>query len=462
MTEKMTEKKSIAQIIADFTLGLKYEDIPKEVISYAKLLLIDTLGCAEAAIDQPHAKQIFEAVTKKESMPEATLWGTDQKVDLDDAVIYNGCLIHGLDYDDTHALAITHPSSSVATAGLTVGEYLDKNGKEIITAMIAGYEVLLRLGSYANGALHDRGFHPTGCLAAFSSACIAGKLMEVNRTELCNALGICGSQAAAILEFLNDGTDVKKIHPGWAVHSALYALEFAKCGFTGPEKVFEGVQGYFNAHIGRREGMDKIFSDFGMRWYTNEIAFKFYPVCHWLHGFNDILFDLEKKHNFGGNDIESLECIIDERVNAVGYAAPDKLRPATEYHQRFSLYYTIAMAAYKGRLGPQEINIKYMDDPGLLEMIDRVKITVDPDAYVPGAFPAQLRVTLKDGRKFYGSQPYEIGNRKNPAKRENVLRKYYDNTLDYIGEEKAEDIVNRVDCIEAEVNMDNIFNDLAR
>lgn len=458
----MTIEKTISQKIADFTLALKYEDIPKEVVSYAKLLLIDTLGCAEAAIDQPHAKQLFEAVTKKESLPEATLWGTDLKVDLDDAVIYNGSLIHGLDYDDTHALAITHPSSSVAAAGLTIGEYLNKDGKDIITAMIVGYEVLLRLGSYANGGLHDRGFHPTGCISAFSSACIAGKLMGVSHEELCNALGICGSQAASILEFLNDGTDVKKIHPGWAIHSALYALDFAKYGFTGPEKVFEGVQGYFTAHIGRTEGIEEVFSDFGERWYTSEIAFKFYPVCHWLHGFNDILFEMEKDNDFDGTDIETLECIIDERVSAVGYAAPDKLRPATEYHQRFSLFYTIAMAAYKGRLGPREIDSKHMEDQGLLDMIDRVKITVDADAYVPGAFPAQLRVTLKDGREFYGSQPYEVGNKKNPAKRENVLRKYYDNTTDYIGDEKANAIVDSVDAIETVEAMKRIFDNMIR
>lgn len=160
------EKKSISEIIAEFVLNLKYEDIPEEVVAYAKLLLIDSLGCAEAAIDEPHAKALFEAVTHKDGHDEATLWGTKLKADLDDAVIYNGSLIHGLDYDDTHALAITHPSSSVATAGLTIGEYLNKSGKEIITAMIAGYEVILRLGSYANGGLHDRAFHPTGCLNA--------------------------------------------------------------------------------------------------------------------------------------------------------------------------------------------------------------------------------------------------------------------------------------------------------
>lgn len=454
------EQISISKKISEFTLGLKYEDIPKEVVDYAKLLMIDSFGCAVASTDQPHAQRIMSAIGKMNNSGEATLWGSDKKVSMENAVLYNGSLIHGLDYDDTHALAITHPSSSVVTAGITIGEALGKTGEEIMTAIIAGYEVLLRLGSFANGRLHDRGFHPTGCISAFSSACIVGKMMGVTDEELRNALGLCGSQAAAILEFLNDGTDVKKLHPGWAIHSALYSLAFAKEGYTGPVAVLEGIQGYFQAHIGTVEGIEEVFSDFGKRWYTSEIAFKFYPVCHWLHGFNDILFKMEEDNNFTGEDIETLECIIDERVKAVGYVSPDKLRPATEYHQRFSLFYTIAMAAHKGRLGPVEINMDHMKDQGLLDMIDRVKITVDPKADVPGHFPAQLRVTLKDGREFYGSQPYEVGSKKNPAKKEDVLRKYYANTDDFIKREQADQIVQDVEKVHSLESVDGIISAL--
>ena len=450
-------KMVISNKIADFTLNLKYEDIPKEVVDYARLLMIDSFGCALAALHQPHAKQVFSVLSQKPAVEQATLWGSTKKVEMDDAVLYNGSLIHGLDYDDTNAYGIVHPSSSVVTAGITVGEALGKSGKEIMTAIIAGYEVLLRIAGFTRGRLHDRGFHPTGCCNAFSSACIAGKLMGVTHDQLCNALGMCGSQAAAILEFLRDGSDIKKLHPGWGVHCALYDLEFAKAGYTGPVEVLEGKQGYMLAHIGTMEGIEEYFNDFGERWWTTEVAFKFYPVCHWLHGFNDILFKLEAENGFDGKDIEQLECIIDERVNRVGYATPDKLRPATEYHQRFSLFYTMAMAAYKGRLGPKEINIKHMEDPGLLEMIDRIKITVDPDADVPGHFPAQLRVTLKDGRTFYGSQPYEVGCKENPASREHVLRKYYNNTIEVIGKECADRIVDDVDHIENLINIQDMI-----
>ncbi len=450
----------LSKKITDFALGLKYEDIPPDVVDYAKMLMIDSLGCAVAAVDQPHAKQIFRVLSRKPAVEQATLWGCGKKIETDDAVLYNGALIHGLDYDDTNGYGIVHPSSSVVTAALTVGEALDKSGKDIITAAIVGYEVLLRIAGFTHGRLHDRGFHPTGCCNAFSSACIAGKLMGVTPEQLQNALGMCGSQAAAILEFLRDGTDIKKLHPGWGVHAALYDLAFAQEGFTGPREVLEGQQGFFLAHIGTIDGVEEFFNDFGKRWWTKEIAFKFYPVCHWLHGFNDILFKLEKENHFGADDIEELEPIIDERVWRVGYATPDKLRPATEYHQRFSLYYTMAMAAYKGRLGPREINAKYMEDPGLLRMIDRVKVTVDPAADVPGHFPAQLRVRLKDGRSFYGSQPYEVGSPENPASREHVLRKYYDNVTDFIGRKQADQLVADVDRIETLPNAAGIIRDM--
>ena len=451
----------LSKKIVDFALGLKYEDIPEDVIAYAKLLMIDSLGVSLACLDQPHAKQIYSVLSQKPAVPQATLWGSKVKVEADDAVLYNGSLIHGLDYDDTNGHGIVHPSSSVVNCGLTVGEVLGKSGKDILTAIIVGYEVLLRIAGFTNGRLHDRGFHPTGCCNAFSSACIAGKLMGVTPEQLMNTLGMCGSQAAAILEFLRDGTDIKKLHPGWGVHSALYDLEFAKAGFTGPIEVLEGKQGYFLAHIGTIDGVDEYFDDFGKRWWTKEIAFKFYPVCHWLHGFNDILRKMEKEHNFGADDIEILEPIIDERVERVGYATPDKLHPATEYHQRFSLFYTMAMFAYKGRLGPKEINAKHMQDQGLLDMIDRVKVTVDPAAYVPGHFSAQLRVHLKDGRTFFGSQPYEKGSPENPATREDVLTKYYDNATEVVGKDKADEIVGCVDHLEQLPNVNEIIASMA-
>ncbi len=451
-------KPTLSDKISRFSLNLKYEQIPKEIVSYAKLLLIDSIGCAIAAIGEDHSQRIFSVLSKKHSAEEASLWGSKIKVDMDDAVLYNGALIHGLDYDDTRALGIVHPSSSVVTCGLTVGEALQKNGRDVLTAMICGYEVLLRIAGFTHGRLHDRGFHPTGCCNAFSSAAIAGKLMGVTHEVLCNALGMCGSKAAAILEFLRDGSDIKKLHPGWGVHCALYDLAFAKEGYTGPKEVLEGKQGFMMAHIGTVTGIDTWFSDFGSKWHTGGIAFKFYPVCHWLHGFNDILFALQKEHSFGGDDIETLECIIDERVDRVGYATPDKLRPATEYHQRFSLFYTMGMAAYKGRLGPKEINIEHMKDEKLLEMIDRIKITVDPAADVPGHFPAQLRVTLKDGRSYYGSQPYEVGSKENPATREQVLTKYYDNTIEYLGLEKSKAIVDLVDDIEKCSNIKELLS----
>jgi len=453
---------NLSQKIADFTLNLKYEDIPPDVVAYAKLLMMDSLGVSLACLGQPHAEQIFRVLSQKRAVPEASLWGSRTKVEMDDAVLYNGSLIHGLDYDDTNGHGIVHPSSSVVTCGLTVGEALGKSGKEIITAIIVGYEVLLRIAGFTNGRLHDRGFHPTGCCNAFSSACIAGKLMGVTREQLLNTLGMCGSQAAAILEFLRDGTDIKKLHPGWGVHCALYDLAFAKAGFTGPIEVLEGQQGYFLAHIGTIEGVDEYFDDFGKRWWTKEIAFKFYPVCHWLHGFNDILRDMEREHGFGADDIEILEPIIDERVERVGYATPDKLRPATAYHQRFSLFYTMAMFAYKGRLGPKEIDEKHMQDQGLLDMIDRVKVTVDPAAYVPGHFSAQLRVHLKDGRCFFGSQPYEKGSPENPATREDVLRKYYENAVDVVGQEQADEIIGHVDHIEDMDTVDRLIGAMVK
>ena len=232
----MEKPKTISEQMAEFTLGLTYEDIPKDVIDHGKLLLTDTFGVAMACQDLDHAKAVKKTVLEMNSQKVCSLWGTDEKAMLADAILYNSCLIHGMDYDDTHVGAIIHPSAAVVSTAFTVGEMVGATGKQMLEAIVAGWEIIVRLGLAAKGRFHDVGYHGTGIASPFAAACVAAKLMGDTKETLVNALGICGSQAAAIQEFLHDGTWTKKIHPGWAAHSAVYALSLARNGYTGPDR----------------------------------------------------------------------------------------------------------------------------------------------------------------------------------------------------------------------------------
>jgi 2-methylcitrate dehydratase PrpD len=201
------------------------------------------------------------------------------KVRIADAALCNGTVIHGLDFDDTHTGAITHPSTSILSCAFAAGEKLGRSGAEILTAAVAAYEVIVRLGLAADGAFHDAGFHPTGILAPFAGVLAAGKLMHCSMEVIVNALGIAGSQAGTIMEFLHDGSWTKMMHPGWGALSAIYALKMAQAGFTGPKTVFEGQYGVFPVHLGTVGTLPEQLATLGKKWLTPDIAFKLIPAA---------------------------------------------------------------------------------------------------------------------------------------------------------------------------------------
>jgi 2-methylcitrate dehydratase PrpD len=417
--------QSLTERIADFTLSLQLDSVPKEVVEHGKLLLTDTFGVAMACAKMEHAVAIRRALLNFGSGQQCTLWGSMDKVQLADAILYNAGLIHGADYDDTHVGGIVHPSAAVVSTAVTVGEYVKASGKEILEAIIAGWEIITRLALAAKGRFHDLGYHGTGIVAPFASACVAVKLLKLSGETLVNAMGICGSQAAALQEFLRDGTWVKKLHPGWAGHSAIYALMMAKEGFTGPQKVLEGDFGMWKTHLGTLDGLEDEFSNLGIVWHTLEITFKMYPVCHMTHSFIDCMLALQREYGFTADDLASVECRIEPRCyHIVCEPRETKIRPQTDYMMRFSLPYVLAVAATHKRMSPWEIDMKYARNPKIQALMDKITCIADSSKSNPGYFPGWLQVTLKNGNVYTKSQLYELGAPQNPITKEAVVAKF--------------------------------------
>ena len=418
---------TISEKIAKFVKELWPEDVPTEVFEAAKAHMLDTVRVALLSGETaPTSAMIQKLAREKEERPECTLWGRQEKTSAAGAVLCNATVIHGLDFDDTHTGAIVHPSASVLAVALAIGEKLHKTGEEILLAAIAGYEVIVRLGLAADGQFHDHGFHPSGILAPFAGVCTAAKLMDLEEDVIVNACGIAGSQAGTIMEFLHDGSWVKMLHPGWGAFGAIYAVDCARAGFTGPRTVFEGQYGVFPTHIQNLGRLAEQIDTLGTAWLTPEIAFKLYPTCHHTHSFINVMTSLMETHRFSAADIRSMRAYGTPMcASQVCYPKEAKVRPETEYMMKFSLYYVLAITALRGSVTTEEIDLKYMNDPEVLEMIDRIEFVEDSSIAVPGHMPAKLEVTLKDGRTFSESQKYEKSARENPITLEDVIRKYH-------------------------------------
>lgn len=418
---------TISEKIARFVIELRMEDVPAEVFDAVKAHMLDTAGVALlSGKTAPTSSMIQTLVLEKGERPECTLWGRPEKTSAASAILCNATVIHGLDFDDTHTGAIAHPSASVLATALALGEKLHKSGEEILLAAVAGYETIVRLGLAADGKFHDNGFHPSGILAPFAGICVAAKLMDLEEETIVNALGIAGSQAGTIMEFLHDGSWVKMLHPGWGAFSAVYAVDCARAGFTGPRTVFEGQYGLFPVHIHGLGRLEEQIATLGRAWLTPEIAFKLYPTCHHTHSFINVMTALMDEHRFSAADIRSVRA-YGTPMCASQVCCPKevKVRPETEYMMKFSLYYVIAMTALHGGITTAEIDLKYMDDPQVLAMIDRIEFIEDPSIAVPGHMPAKLEVTLEDGRTFSKVQKYEKSAKENPITLQDVVGKYH-------------------------------------
>ncbi|WP_240419487.1 MmgE/PrpD family protein [Paenibacillus periandrae] len=453
--------RSLSEIIADFTLNFTLDAVPKEVQDYAKLMIIDSMGVAIASHHLEDTEIVRKVVTGFSGKLESTLWGTQQKVSMADAVLANGAMIHGLDYDDTHVAGVVHPSASVVSTALSVGEAVGADGKDMLSAIICGWEIIIRLALAAKGKFHDHGFHATGIVAPFASACVAAKLLKLPHNALVNALGICGSQAAALQQFLHDGSSVKKLHPGWASHSAIYALMMAKEGIRGPHKIFEGNYGLYASHLGTIEGVMEAFDDLGQTWRTTEISVKLYPCCHFIHSFIDCVKYLQEEHGFAVDEIQRIECRTEKRfAKVVCQPEEAKKRPVSDYAMRFSLPYIVSMAILKGNVSPMQIDMKYLDDEKVKQLIDKFDCITDETTHNVGHFPGWVKIMLKNGAEYLKIQKYERGAAENPISEYDVITKFRNNVSVHLDQERTERLMDKLKRFDQLANITELLNDL--
>ncbi len=455
------EMKTVSEKMAEFALHQKLTEIPHHIAGYGKLLLMDTFGVAMANRELEHAQAIRSVVMNWESIPASTLWGSKDKVQVSEAVLYNAGLIHGSDYDDTHVAGIVHPSAAVVSTAVAVGEALGASGEEIYGAILIGWEIIVRLALAARGRFHDVGFHGTAITAPFAAACVAGRLMEVTEDVLVNALGICGSQAAGLQEFLRDGSWVKKLHPGWGAHSAIYAVNLAKAGMTGPKKVLEGEFGIWKTHCGSIEGLEE-FEDLGRVWHTMEITFKRYPVCHMTHSFIDCILKARAQEQLWPEEIERIECRIEKRCYGIVCEPEDvKKNPKTDYMMRFSLPYVVAAALVQGKVSPWEIDMRLARDSRIRELMSKVVCIADDSKRNPGYFPGWVKIVKKDGSEFVFDQRWEMGTPQNPVDMDAVMTKFYNNLERFYTKQQREKISDLLQNIEKLEDMGPLMESLA-
>ncbi len=418
-----------AKHIADWAAGLRFADIPESVIADEKLRVLDILGVALAASTLPASAPVRTAALRLGSGEESRMWGYGDRTTAATAALVNGSLAHALDYDDTHNESVVHISAPIVATGLTLGEALGADGKTVMTAIVAGAELGCRIGRVTPGAFHQRGFHATGVMGAFAASVTAGKLLGLNANQLRQALGISGSQASGLLEGFRDGSAVKQLHPGWAAHAGIIAAYLAQDGFTGPATVFEGRDGLFNSHLGSGDHpFGRMTEGLGDEWTCLHTSFKPYPGGHVVHGFLDALLALHREAELRAEQVEAITCPTAEwMIPIMCEPRALKLVPETDYHAKFSFYFTMAAALCDGRLGVEAFTEANIRNPDILSLAEKIYCIPDPDAPGTGHFKGWVQVDTTDGRRLERVVDDNWGSLANPMTPDQVRTKFREN-----------------------------------
>jgi len=412
-------KESISEKLADAIAGAG--EPPREIV---EKLLIDVAGLCVAARNTDYVRA---ALAGWEASGKCTAIGHARALDSGGAAFVNGTAAHGEDFDDTFEGGPVHAGAVIVPAVLALCEREKIPGERALRGIAVGVELTCRGSTVAPKLIHKAGFHPTAVLGAMGAAAAAGTVLNLSKPEFVNALGIAGSMASGIIEYLAEGTWTKRMHPGWAAQSGIRAADLARNGFVGPRTVFEGEHGFFHGFAHTTSGdWGKLLDGFGKRWVTETVAFKLYPCGTMTHPYIDCARRLAKKLKV--EEVEEIVCEAAEgTLHRLWEPLAAKQRPPNAYAGKFSTPYCIAAGFVLGNAGLDAFTDERVADPRLRALAAKVRYEVDPDNPYPNEYTGHVRVRTRDGSVVEDRQPHLRGGAHEPLSRADVEEKFRGN-----------------------------------
>ncbi|MBU2285656.1 MAG: MmgE/PrpD family protein [Gammaproteobacteria bacterium] len=425
-----------ALALAEFAATLRHGDLPPAVREAAVRSLVDTIGVAIRGQQHPVAAMALDAAGRLSDGGRVTVWGTAIQLQGTAAVLANGVAAHVDDFDDTHCAAIVHGSAIVAPVVMALGAEHDASGADMLAAFVAGWEVAARVGLAAKGSFHSRGFHTTSIAGVFGAAAAAARLLRLTPTQTAHALGLAGSQASGINEYLSNGSSAKTFHCGWSAHAGIVAATMASAGMTGPASVFEGRDGLLRAY-GQPQDADPaaLDRDLGSVWEMARVSIKPYPCCHFAHAFIDCAGALAG-HGIAPDDVAEIRCVVPQiEVGLICEPFAPKLRPASPYAAKFSLPYLVAARIIDGHIGHDSFSAGRIARDDVLRLAERVhyRVAEAGETVFPTSFPGWLEATLADGRTHVEKLDVNPGHPDRPLDWGEIEAKFCSNTIDALG-----------------------------
>ena len=415
-------KTSVAEALADRIVALKPGALPVVTTRKCEHLAIDVVGLCLTARKSDY---VASALTAWDDDGPCTVIGHKGALDAAGAAFVNGTAAHGEDFDDTFEGGPVHAGAVIVPAVLAACERHNPNGRMALIGIAVGAEVLCRLSLVVPKAVHKAGFHPTAIFGAMGAAAGVGAALGLNAKQIVDALGIAGSMAGGIIEYLAEGAWTKRLHAGWAAQSGIRAAMLARGGFVGPRTVFEGVHGLFHGFAHTRDGdYDALTADFGARWVIDTLAFKPYPCGTMAQPYIDCARRLAAR-GVKPENIAAIVCEVAEgTVHRLWEPLADKQRPRNGYAAKFATPYLLASGLVHGGVGLGAFTATAIGDREVLALAAKVQFVIDPQNPYPDNYTGHIRATMKDGSVIEERQPHLRGGAQEPLTRQDVIEKF--------------------------------------
>lgn len=389
--------------LAAFAAGLKWDDLPADVIARTELLVLDLAGIIV------RSQELDSTIAMKEGLRDlgqagggAAVLGSAEAWTPWAAAMINGAAAHTLDFDDTHAPAQLHPGAPVIPAALAAAQLAGCSTRRLLSGIVAGYEVMCRVSYGLTPLAHsDRGWHLTGTTGVFGAAAAAGHVLGLTSDQMEHAFGTALSQTAGSGQFLVNGAWTKRFHVGNAAAGGLMAAVLARRGYTGAAQALEGDCGFFKLYSPDPRP-EAALAGLGSTWETLGVAVKPYPCCRAIHAPLDAVFQLQAAHAFEAADIESVRVGMPRKcVDITGAPQERKRNPANVVDCQFSAHLCVAAALVNGHLGFDDYEAA-LADPAIRALMQRIECQVDAqaEAAYPRSFPGRVEILLNDGRRL--------------------------------------------------------------
>jgi 2-methylcitrate dehydratase PrpD len=420
----------------------RYAQLPPEVVHAFKRALLDHVTCALAGSSMPVSRALLSYYQETDATRAATVIGAEARLSAPNAALVNGANTHGLDFDDGTTHGSAHPSGAIFPAVLAATEQHGADAKAVMLAATLGYDVMVRIAAAMHPVTAKRGFHNTPLAGVFGAAAAVAKLLGLDARQTNHALGLAGSFAGGIRQYLDDGAEVKRIHPGKAARDGMLCAEFAKRGITGPARVLEGRYGFADTHAGGEFRWDRLLERLGQRWEIAGIYFKPYPCCRHYHSAIDGIIALREEHAIRPQDVESLRI----GLYAVGVSGHDHKHCDNLLDAQMSAPVGAALAIVDGAIAAHQFLPDSLARAEVRRIVDLADTRLDEECerLYPARRSGAVEIGLKGGRKLAARVLDPKGEGENPMSDADLERKFAANCEPIVGKRRCADILQVV------------------